>query len=245
MGFVTCTESLEEAQEMILKAQAWRHEAKVDSIMEEWGQLGKDGWQLEPKSPRARAAAELFAAERLPDDALGGPVMLGRFSSVDMPGISRENLAELLQNQWVFMLEDMLHSAHVASVKKQRLVRGSTIIDASGLRLSVIQYIAEYKPWLDIMNNDYPDLVRSVVVLNAPAVFVQIWKVLSVLISPLTREKVRIVGSDYTQLLQEQGLDLDSLPVFLGGKYEGSRLNSKLTVPKGAARGLNVSFGGL
>ena len=33
-----------------------------------------------------------------------------------------------------------------------------------GISLSILRYVSEYSPWLEIMNNDYPDLVRSVVV---------------------------------------------------------------------------------
>jgi len=246
LRFLTCTKTVEEAEEMVLTAQAWRREAKVESIMQEWGELGKDGtWKLAPKSRRAKTAAGLFAAERLPTpDSSGGPVMLGRALSSDMAGISRENLHPLLQNVWVFMLEDMLQAAHVMSLKKKRLIHGSTIIDASGLSLSILRYVSEYKPWLDIMNEDYPDLVSSVIVINAPSFFVKIWSVVSLLIAPTTREKVQIVGTDFQDVLQKQGMNLEALPVFLGGQYEGSRLNSTLIVPKGAATGLNLSFGG-
>eukprot|EP00913_Durusdinium_trenchii_P002232 g2062.t1 len=189
LRFLTCTKSVEEAEEMILNAQAWRREAKVDSIMEEWGERSADGtWKLAPKSQRAEFATGLFAAERLPSDSFGGPVMLGRAVSSDMAGISRESLAPLLQNLWVFMLEDMLQAAHVASVKQRRLVSGATIIDATGISLSIVRYISEYTPWLEIMNNDYPDLVRSVIVINAPSFFVKIWSIVSLLIAPTTRE---------------------------------------------------------
>ncbi|CAL1148874.1 unnamed protein product [Cladocopium goreaui] len=50
LRFLTCTKTVEEAEEMVLTAQAWRREAKVESIMQEWGELGKDGtWKLAPK----------------------------------------------------------------------------------------------------------------------------------------------------------------------------------------------------
>ena len=246
LRFLTCTKTVEEAEEMVLTAQAWRREAKIESIMQEWGELGSDGtWKLAPKSRRAETAAGLFAAERLPSpDIFGGPIMLGRALSSDMAGISRESLHPLLQNVWVFMLEDMLQAAHVMSKKKNRLIHGSTIIDASGISLSILRYVSEYKPWLDIMNEDYPDLVRSVIVINAPSFFVKIWGIVSLLISPTTREKVQIVGTDFHSVLQKHGVDLETLPVFLGGRFEGSRLNTTLTVPKGAATGLNLTFGG-
>ncbi|CAK8987815.1 unnamed protein product [Durusdinium trenchii] len=146
--------------------------------------------------------------------------MLGRAVSSDMAGISRESLAPLLQNLWVFMLEDMLQAAHVASVKQRRLVSGATIIDATGISLSIVRYISEYTPWLEIMNNDYPDLVRSVIVINAPSFFVKIWSIVSLLIAPTTREKVQIVGKDFHHVLQKHGVNLDVLPVFLGGSFE-------------------------
>ena len=55
-----------------------------------------------------------------------------------------------------------------------RLVSGVTIIDATGwlessttsaigLSIFILRYLSEYKPWLEIMNEDYPDLVSSVV----------------------------------------------------------------------------------
>eukprot|EP00438_Fugacium_kawagutii_P036801 Skav208754 [mRNA] locus=scaffold1871:138027:150208:+ [translate_table: standard] len=47
LRFLTCTNTVEEAEEMVLQAQAWRREAKVESIMKElaarcreWGEIG-------------------------------------------------------------------------------------------------------------------------------------------------------------------------------------------------------------
>ena len=37
-------------------------------------------------------------------------------------------------------------------------------LPSRGISLSILRYVSEYKPWLDIMNEDYPDLVRSVIV---------------------------------------------------------------------------------
>ncbi|CAE7492799.1 unnamed protein product [Symbiodinium natans] len=171
-------------------------------------------------------------------------MMFGRALASDMAGIYREDMTPLLENEWVFMLEDMLWSAHVASVKQRRLVRGTTIVDASGLSLSILRYLPSYKPWLVVMNEFYPDLVRAVLVINAPSIFVEIWRFLSVLLAPVTREKVRIFGSDFEASLREYGVDPETLPAYLGGQYQGSRLSALLAIPHGTGRGVNLTFGG-
>ncbi|CAE7413315.1 SEC14 [Symbiodinium microadriaticum] len=247
LRFLTCTTTLEEAEAMLVACEEWRQKVKIESIMQEWGESCPDqgSWKLSPKSPRAGLAAEFFAAERLPGtDAFGGPMMLGRHNAADMAGIYREDMATLLENEWVFLLEDMLWSAHAASVKQQRMVRGTTIIDAAGVSLSIVRYLPTFKPWLVVMNEFYPDLVRAIIVINAPAVFVEIWRVLSVLIAPTTAAKVRIYGSDFVAPLREHGVDLEILPSYLGGQYQGSRLSAFMEIPKGTGQGVNVSFGG-
>jgi len=243
--FLTGGHRPEAAAATLLAAQAWRDEVNLASLLREWGQQEDGSWQLRPKSPRAELASRHFAAERWHWHSDGGPVVLARWAAFDFEGVVREQMADLLMNQFVCMLEVVLRSAHAASVAQKKLVRGMAIIDVSGLSFSVVRYLNYFKPFAHVVNTYYPDLVEAIFVVNAPLAFVEIWHLASTLLCSSTRRKVQILGSDFNSELRVGGINVTDLPKFLGGQSAPSEIFEYRQVPEGAGRGLNLGFGGL
>ena len=68
--------------------------------------------------------------------------------------------------------------------------------------------------------NHFPERLRCVVVVNAPAVVAFVWRIVSSWLDPVTREKVRILAapeSNWRPVLNEL-IDDDNLPECFGGK---------------------------
>jgi len=68
-----------------------------------------------------------------------------------------------------------------------------------------------------ISQDNYPEQLGQMMVVNAPWGFSSIWSIVSAWLDEKTREKIQIKGSDYTKSLLKY-VDEDQLPEWLGGK---------------------------
>ena len=77
-----------------------------------------------------------------------------------------------------------------------------------GLSLSILRYVSEYKPWLDIMNEDYPDLVSSVIApeLQCIAIYCNILQSCPLREAPKRQEICLQSSRSYDQLCEIQFL---------------------------------------
>ena len=67
----------------------------------------------------------------------------------------------------------------------------------------------------------FPETAWKLFIVNAPFIFRSAYKVISPLIHPVTRDKIKILGgkSAYLPAMQKAGIPLSSLPESMGGKY--------------------------
>jgi len=67
--------------------------------------------------------------------------------------------------------------------------------------------------------NNYPEVVRRVFLINAPAVFTMGWKVAKKFVDPATIKKIEILGNDYQKELMKI-IPPESLPKAYGGELD-------------------------
>ncbi|KAF4727985.1 cytosolic factor, phosphatidylinositol/phosphatidylcholine transfer protein, partial [Perkinsus olseni] len=67
-----------------------------------------------------------------------------------------------------------------------------------------------------VANDNYPEVLGTMFVVNAPFIFTAIWKVVSPMVDPITRSKIVVLGSNYKPTLHNV-VDPSQLPDFLGG----------------------------
>ncbi|KAF4681341.1 cytosolic factor, phosphatidylinositol/phosphatidylcholine transfer protein [Perkinsus olseni] len=93
-----------------------------------------------------------------------------------------------------------------------------TIIDLKGLGLK--QFTPQVKNMMQklakVANDNYPEVLGTMFVVNAPFIFTAIWKVVSPMVDPITRSKIVVLGSNYKPTLHNV-VDPSQLPDFLGG----------------------------
>jgi len=155
----------------------------------------------------------------------------------------REGLGDLMLNQFIFTCEDALRAVHAASVAGKKLVLASVIIDIENFSVSILRYLDIPRRFAAVMNEYYPELADAITIVNAPFGFETAWKVVSLLLDPTSRKKVRILGKDFSKGLEEHShVDTAVLPPFLGGKADASELPQVLPVPRQAGAGLDLSF---
>ena len=108
------------------------------------------------------------------------------------------------------------------------------VIDVEGITLTKLVYIRMIKSVLAIGKRYFPELTKSVTIVNAPWVFAKFYTLISPALTPVMRKKVCIVGSDFEEKLLEHGnIKKSSLPRMLGGKSDGAEILPCDPVPNG------------
>ena len=70
-----------------------------------------------------------------------------------------------------------------------------------------------------VTQDNYPETLGKMFIINAPMLFSVIWTVAKAFIDKKTQKKISIIGSGYKKKLFEV-IDKESLPKFLGGTHK-------------------------
>ena len=105
------------------------------------------------------------------------------------------------------------------SVEKDTVLRGCKIMDLEGLGKHHLtgKGIGYFKSVISASQDNYPETMGSLFIINAPWLFNVAWKMVRPLLHANTLEKIHILGSDYQTVLQ-QHIDPQHIPVEFGGK---------------------------
>ncbi|KAF5839565.1 CRAL-TRIO domain-containing protein [Dunaliella salina] len=97
------------------------------------------------------------------------------------------------------------------------------IMDVKGVGLS--HFTGEVKRLLGLITkydqDNYPEMLGHICVINAPWVFRMIWAVVRCYLDPRTQSKIEILDSNYLPALLKW-VDKESLPEWLGGSSHGT-----------------------
>jgi hypothetical protein len=77
------------------------------------------------------------------------------------------------------------------------------------------------KMMIDMARDNYPEVLRKMIIVNSPWVFNGLWWILKALLPQRTIDKVSINGGSYAAVLAKE-VDLSSLPASLGGALTGN-----------------------
>ena len=104
------------------------------------------------------------------------------------------------------------------SVETDTVMRACKIMDLQGLGRQHLttRGIAYFKAVIAASQDNYPETMGSLFIINAPWVFSVAWRMLQPLLNENTLDKIHILGSGYQQQLQ-QYIDPKFIPVEFGG----------------------------
>lgn len=98
-----------------------------------------------------------------------------------------------------------------------------TIIDLKGVSIFKL-FMGKMKKFTkigtEITQNNFPEIMGNLYIINSGMFFSGIWKIISGWIDPVTRKKIIIISGSGKKQLKEI-IDEETLPTFLGGKFEG------------------------
>ncbi|KAJ8598714.1 hypothetical protein CTAYLR_010778 [Chrysophaeum taylorii] len=209
--------------------------AKVPRALHEMGAF-EDGngwsWRFHDQAPTVRGTlgCRHGHARRAPFLSKDGePVLIWRLGRLDVSGIVREGIADVVAMAQVAHLEDALQACR----RDDAYVRARCVADLTGLRISaVVPNIKHVKRMLSLTKY-YAEVTKSVTFVNAPFGFQTVWDLVSLLLNDHMRSKVKILGTDFrAALAQHACIDPEKLPKSLGGQASDSIMAPCLPVPK-------------
>lgn len=95
----------------------------------------------------------------------------------------------------------------------------TVVVDLSGISMghATSAVYGALKKRVRLEEDNYPEVVRTVSIVNAPAVFTAIWAVVSKFLDDGTRAKMSIHGTSFHKDVEGKGVNVKSLPAELGG----------------------------
>ncbi|CAH0368054.1 unnamed protein product [Pelagomonas calceolata] len=200
----------------------------VQEAIETYGTVGK--WLREHPS---------ILSEKLPKEELLNGVMNARVGGVDFQGhlVWCEQLGDIAG---VVKKGLTVDEAKVLRMKTLEAIRAAQIraCETRGPRRYKNVYVMDLSKLstMSMSSSSVRDMAKAIVtgagsffpetawklfIVNAPFIFRSAYKVISPLIHPVTRDKIKILGgkSAYLPAMQKAGIPLSALPESMGGKY--------------------------
>lgn len=114
-------------------------------------------------------------------------------------------------------LEETFEEVKRASSQRREYVRCRVVIDASGVSFThyrqgaqLLQLIAK------TAQMHFPELIHSITIVNAPAVFAYIWGVVKWVFNERIQKKISICSANFEEELLRLQIDRSQLPACLG-----------------------------
>ncbi|GAX74790.1 hypothetical protein CEUSTIGMA_g2237.t1 [Chlamydomonas eustigma] len=210
------TYDLEKATAMWLNHLAWEKEFSVNSILQDF------------YFPERDAFIKSYPQGYHKVDREGRPIYIQQAGKIDIVKLKK------------ICSEDKMIKFHIQEYERCRKVilpicsrlaghhidQTFGIMDVTGVGLGhltgetkrIMAMVTKYD------QDNYPEMLGHICIVNAPAVFRILWNAVKGLIDPRTQSKIEILGTDYKQALLKW-VDEENLPTWLGGKSEGSLLD--------------------
>ncbi|OQS01387.1 hypothetical protein ACHHYP_01192 [Achlya hypogyna] len=205
-----CGNDVEEAKRKYMKYLQWRDDNGVDSIL------------LRPHPHFAVIKESYIHLTHKQDKA-------GHMISIELAGNMKKGMANFL-SKGVVETDVVTHLAfyneflwNVVDARPAPLGTQLKIVDMNGVSLSDFggDVVAFMKQCSAVGEAYYPERLYKVFIVNPPSWFNMIWKAVSPLVNPKTREKINVVkGQKEIQKALLEYIDAENLPVEYGGSCE-------------------------
>ena len=199
--------------ERINKAQQYRHEHGLNAIREKAVRLSQQQF------PHAERVLKYWPHVILHgEDKHGQPLSIERLGHSDPSALCKVVTLEQLMEYHHYHMENKGALFSQLSTQKDTVIRACKIMDLQGLgkqHLTTTGY-RYFKAVISASQDNYPETMGSLFVINAPWIFPVAWRTVSPLLHSAVREKIHILGSNYQAVLQ-QHIPKHHIPREFGG----------------------------
>lgn len=180
---------LDAASKMFRVSVKWRKAIKIDDMWKRW----RNERSVEKRSKFVQLGSYVFYGQgHIPEDSVtvdGGPLIYERLGKVDLDGIAADNeVRDSVREAYIMSLE----SAWRAVRKIGGKMRAVMVVDLKSLGWSFMRNRGFIEDLTGIGPPHYPEIVQTVLVVQAPWIIKAAFKLVGPLLPKRTREKVII-----------------------------------------------------
>lgn len=198
------------ANGMMMEAEKWRREYKVDELYETF------------TFPEKEAVNELYPQFYHKTDKDGRPVYVEQLTHLDLNKLFKVTTPERLIQQLVYEYEKCQRERlPVCSEMSNKLIETScTIMDLKNVGIAQFWRVSSYVQQASKIGQFYyPETMGRFYIINAPYIFTTVWSVVKSWLDPVTREKIQILGSNFLTELSKQ-IPTENIPSIVGGSCQ-------------------------
>lgn len=164
-------------------------------------------------------------------DKIGRPFYIDCSGSIDVKGIKENTSLDRMWLRYIHSYEELLKLRFLATsvTHSLNIDKTTTAVDLKGFSIGKLwnkETTGFVKTASKIAQDNYPEMMGKMFIINSPIVFKTVWAVIKGWIDEKTRAKIEILGSGYLKKVQEFVAD-DQIPTFMGGKLEADFLSDK------------------
>ncbi|XP_050412466.1 retinal-binding protein [Patella vulgata] len=164
-------------------------------------------------------------------DKEGSPVRIELYGKLDMKGLMYSAKKIDMEKTKLLQCEEIVQDWKEQSVKLGRHVDQLTVIfDMTGVSTKMLWKpgLQMYLHLVKVLEDNYPEMMKRMFVVNAPAIFPLLYKICRPLVSDDMKNKIHVLGDDYKDVLLKY-IDTGELPGFLGGNKTDPDGNPRCT----------------
>ncbi|PAA65052.1 hypothetical protein BOX15_Mlig016597g1 [Macrostomum lignano] len=204
----------------------WRKELRIDDIVDRFQEK--------------EVITKYYTGGLCGEDKEGRPVYYDPIGCIDPQGIAKSvSREELFLSQICRAEKIVTHLLPQVRARTGKAIYGVTFVydlQHFGKKHMWRPSLEFYGDLTRTCEQNYPETIGIVFIINAPAIFPVVFNLLKPLFNPATQAKIHVLGKDYQRTLL-QYIDADQLPAVYGGERRD---------PDGDPRCLNeICFGGL
>jgi hypothetical protein len=198
------------AKEMLLSAEKWRKDFKVDEIVK--------NFEFREKEEVDKYYPQYYHKM----DKEGRPLYIECIGNLNMKALNAVTTTERQLQRLVLEYEiSLTERLRACSISIGHPVETfCTILDLGGVSLSNFYGVKDYISAAASIGQDrYPETMGTFYIINASWAFSAIWAMIRPWLDEVTAAKIQIVGAGYKELLLKQ-IPKENLPKWFGGECE-------------------------
>ena len=192
----------EKALEMLGKMLTWRETEKVDALATE-------------TLPKADVFKRIWPSGLHGHGKDGHPILINRVGAVDGSKLTKEFSMDDVTKFHIQEMEALDRYKEAASkAQGRRVYKHIAVLDLKGLGMSHLssKFTDPMKKFIHIDQDNYPETLFVMIVVNAGMLLKTAWKIVSKFIDPITKERIKFGNDALTEYI-----DAGNIPKIYGG----------------------------
>lgn len=201
----------DDAEKMLREHVAWRKKYDVDNILDDY------------QAPAV--LKEYFPGGFVECSPDGRPVLISPTGYADFKGLVEAAPRADLLLFCIYLLESAEELKRRLSLENGRRIETMYVVadmdNFSFWNFSSLEVVTLATEVVRMYEDNYPEILQEVFIVNAPSVFPLLWNIIKPLLTQRTIDKIHIFGRDGWREILAERWDVEKLPAHWGGRLTG------------------------